>query len=108
MFYIVFLLESYIFNFLKFLKYIYKNLLCSRGLCLLSSVTEVMLFHCFSFSILVCFAFSSVNLSFFNLCHIVDNVSSYFLVFASILAGSRNPVVFRLIPETALKAQMPY
>lgn len=35
------------------------------------------------------------------------NISSYFLLFASILAGPRNPVVFRLISETALKAQMP-
>lgn len=66
MFYIVLLVESYIFNFLKFLKYIYKNLLCSRGLCLLSSVTKVVLFHCFSSSTVVCFAFSSVNMSFFS------------------------------------------
>lgn len=90
--------------FLKFLKYIYNNLLHSRGPSLLFSVTEVMLFHCFSSSIVVCF----VNLSFFHLCHIVYSVSSYFLLFASILAGPRNPIVFRLISETALKAQMPY
>lgn len=108
LFYIVLLLESNIFNFLKFLKHVYKNLLHSRGPCLLSSVTEIMLFHCFSSSIVVYFAFSSVNLSFFHLCHIVYNVSSAFLLFASILAGPRNPVVFRLIQETALKAQMPY
>lgn len=60
----VLLLDSYTFNFLKFLKYIYKNLLRCRGLCLLSSETEVTLFHCFSSSIVVCFSFSSVNMPF--------------------------------------------
>lgn len=107
-FFVLLLLESYIFNFLTFLKYIYKNLLHSRGPCLLSSVTKVMLFHCFSSSTVVCFAFSSVNMSFFHLCHFVCNVSSYFFLLASILAGPRNPIVFRLVSETALKAQVPY
>lgn len=64
MFYFVLLLESCTFNFFEFLKYIYENLLLSRGPCLLSSETEVMLFHCFASSIVVCFAFSNVNMSF--------------------------------------------
>lgn len=66
MFYIVLLPESYIFNFFKFLKYIYKNLLHSRGLCLLSSVTEVTLFHCFSSSIVVFCIFKCKFVFFFT------------------------------------------
>lgn len=61
----------------KFLKYLHKYLLQSRGPCLLPSEADVLSFSCFSSFTAVCFASSGANMSFFQLCHIVCNVPSH-------------------------------
>lgn len=92
------LIVTHLISF-KVLKYLYKNLLESRGPCLLPPETDVMSFSCF---------FHLYFKSFFQLCHIRYNVPSHSPQFAFALTRTRNPSVFRLISETALKALMPY
>lgn len=61
----------------KFFKYLFKNLLQSRGPYHLPLETDVMSFSCFSFFTAVCFASSSANTSCFQLCLIMYNVPSH-------------------------------